>query len=957
MAQTQLPGSPFSSIQLEQPTQGALAPLPEVEIDNSIMVEDKIEPEKDKNLAMDPLTLSQFLDNYKTDHDNREYVDWAWYVYDNYVKGNHFVKYNDITKMVEAVPNAGSQKYAINKVWTTLRAVRGFVTKYDPKWHIFPEDNSLLSIKFAQYKQRLLNDRWLFGEMKSKSKQNVFQGLKYSIGILECVWNHEEQDVEYMVLDPYDVYFGGPSFPNCTRVTKAVWKTFEDIENDPKYKKQVGDLTTSPEMFASTWKQQLNDAVYGHQNSAINDKGTIVYETHYSVGKENGKKGKVNIATYTDSTFLRHTETDNKTLWEVFNIYRTDDNPGETYGEGWVKNLIPPQKMLDILEGVTMEYHHTFAKGRYVVAKNSGARIITNENGTIIEHNQGKRPIIENSPSMAASVDNQIQRINIYIEDIGGQHDACVDTETEILTMQGWKNYSDIKKGESILGFNGENLINDKIINIHTFDKKEETLLHIKNKNIDTLVTSNHRIPTYSDKKGDFSFKEASQLNTNDRLILSAGYKFSKKKTYSDDFVQLVGWIVTEGCFSLSKKQKEANKQNIRIIQSIKHKEECLLIENCLKSLGEYHKPIVTKDGCYQFYFANKLARDIRAICPNKELTFGFINKLTEQQVHLLIKTMLLADGNESGAKTVFYSTNKKEIDAFQYLCTLAGFNSVVRLFKRHKNSLSSIIRGKGIFKPLYQVSVKDQTTTTGFSSLKRKNKFVKEEKYTGIVWCPETTTTAWVARRNGYVFITGNSLGRIPTGASAGVAIEALQEGDANNLKDLVENYNIFLTDVAYNTMKMYARRLKNTKVIQTDDKDKDGKPDFFAIIGEKATNIPDTVTYKGVEIPVCVIREKEKIRVTVDSWLAFTRDAREQRVYKHYTAGLISRKAALDALQYGDADAIIEDAIREEVVAKMMQEQQQPEQPQPEGEQGPPPETETAGAISEGAGIPMPQ
>lgn len=590
-----------------------------IEIENDEIVSE--EPEKDKSLPMDFLTLADFQTKFGVDHDNRQYIDWAWYVYDNYVKGNHFVKWNDITQMVEAVPTSGAGRFTINKIWTTLRAVRGFVTKYDPKWYVFPEDNSDDSITKAKYKQKVLDDSWLFGHMKYTSKQNVFQGLKYSIGIMELVWNKETQSVDYIALDPFDVYFGGPAFPNNTRITKAIWRTNDEIKNDPKYKRQSGDLSTDSEFFASNLKQQLEDSVYGHQNKADTDEGSIVYEMHYLVNEDNNKGGRVNIATFTKTSFLRHVATKNKSLYDTFKFYRTDDNPGENYGEGWVKNLIPPQKMLDILEGLTMDYHHTFAKGRYVVAENSGAKIITNENGTIVQHAPGKRPVIENAPAMAASVDNQISRINVYLEDIGGQHDA---------------------------------------------------------------------------------------------------------------------------------------------------------------------------------------------------------------------------------------------------------------------------------------------------------------------------------------------SLGRIPTGASAGVAIEALQEGDANNLKDLVENYSMFLTDVAYGTFKMYARNLMTTKVIQTDDKDKDGKPDFFAIIGENATNKPEMINYNGTMIPVCVIKENEKVRVTIDSWLAYTREAREARVYKHYTAGLISRKAALTALKYNDIDEIIGDAIKEEVVAKMVSEGL-PEQTPPEGEQAPP-ETDTAGAISPDAGIPMP-
>jgi DNA modification methylase len=33
-----------------------------------------------------------------------------------------------------------------------------------------------------------------------------------------------------------------------------------------------------------------------------------------------------------------------------------------------------------------------------------------------------------------------------------------------------------------------------------------------------------------------------------------------------------------------------------------------------------------------------------------------------------------------------------------------------------------------------------------------------EQVRYTGVIWCPQTETTTWVARRNKKIFITGNS-------------------------------------------------------------------------------------------------------------------------------------------------------------------------------------------------------
>lgn len=590
-------------------------------IDAALAMIGETEEKNDNNITRDADELSKFITQYGIDKDNRNIIDWQWFVYDNFVRGNHFVKWNTDTSTIETVASKNVMRFPINKVYSTLRAVRGFVTKYDPKWDVYPANRSDKACDEARYKQRLLDETWYQDGLKAMSKAKVYDGLKFSIGVVELGWDNEEQKVTFTRIDPFDVFFGGGAGENCTRITKAIKKNVEELKNDPKYKGYKGEIQPEADDAASEVKATINQLTYGHQNKSDKDDSCILRETFYLTPKKNSLGGRVNIASYTSTSFLRHIETKYDSLWDIFLIYNSDVNPGETYGEGWVKHLIPPQKMLDILESQTMEYHHMFAKGRYVVPKNSGAKLITSENGIILEHNPGKRPQVENAPSMTASVEQQIQRFNIYLEDIGGQHDA---------------------------------------------------------------------------------------------------------------------------------------------------------------------------------------------------------------------------------------------------------------------------------------------------------------------------------------------SLGRIPTGATAGVAIEALQEGDANNLKDLVENFDIDLVNTAKAIFKMYAKNLKTTKVVETDDVDKDGLPNHFAIIGEDATNIPETITQDGEEIPVCVLRKNEKVRVTVGSWLAYNREALEARVYKHYTAGLIDRRTALDALKYSDPDGIIQRAIKEEVLKTMTQEgppmSEMPE-PGPEGGSVPAGEMNTAEA-----GIPTP-
>jgi len=608
---------------------GNPVPTQEIDVDTlppilTIDQPEKPEKEKEHNLPMDPQTLCNFQRDFERDIENRRQLDSEWFVRDNYVKGNHFVKWNTDSSSIETVDSAGSMRFPINKIYSTLRSVRGFVTKYDPKWEVYPTTKSLKGLEEAKYKGRLLDYHWYINNLRDISKQKVFQALKYSIGIMELGWDNKKEVTTFDIQDPYDIFFGGINSAHVRRITKAVKRNINEVKADPKYKNMEGSLSVEGDDYVSNAKQTLMDLTYGRQNKDNDTDGSvIVKEMLYVVDKPNKLGGTINLATFTNTSFLRHIETPYTDMSDKYLIYRSDDNPGEMYGEGWVKHLMPVQKMLDILESQTMEYHHMFAKGRYVVSRNAGVKIINNQNGVILEHNPGRRPIVENAPSMAASVDNQISRVNVYLEDLGGQHDA---------------------------------------------------------------------------------------------------------------------------------------------------------------------------------------------------------------------------------------------------------------------------------------------------------------------------------------------SLGRIPSGATAGIAIEALQEGDANNLKDLTENFQIDLVNTAKAIFKMYARNLKHTKVIESDDKDADGLPDYYAIIGEKAKNIPEFVTYNGKRIPVCVIKEEENVRVIIGSWLAYTRDAQEQRIYKHYTAGLIDRNTALKSLKYTDTDEIISAAIKEQMIATLAAQGPQV----PEEEAAPVSDLaagqETQPAMSPEAEIPMP-
>ena len=70
---------------------------------------------------------------------NRKEVDWQWFMYDLWVSGNHYAKWdNNTQQIVTNVRDRGKVKVVINKIYSTLRAVRNFSLRNKPRAEVTP---------------------------------------------------------------------------------------------------------------------------------------------------------------------------------------------------------------------------------------------------------------------------------------------------------------------------------------------------------------------------------------------------------------------------------------------------------------------------------------------------------------------------------------------------------------------------------------------------------------------------------------------------------------------------------------------------------------------------------------------------------------------------------------------------------------------------------------------------
>lgn len=415
--------------------------------------DDMILRERNRELKM------KFQRLFQVASDARKRYDWTWINYDLFRRGYHFSRYNPSTKTV-ALSRRSQARIPVNIVHAQMRTIKNQVTSIRPKWEVLPVGLSDEAQTNARYSGKLLDYYYDHLNLRKKIKETIIQGLMYSVG---GPWeigydpsggDDGQGEVYIWLMDPFDFYID----PNATcledaeYVVKAVRKPLGEIKTNPAYTfyENPMNIKGSDKQAASEYKQFLLQAIKYHQQSGdgqSEEATDILYEGYSKVRVHEGnmeRLAKELDANEQDSKDLRIGEVlirkcvyldavmdpvdvDLKRRPDFpFSMLQADVNPMEVYGEGWMKHVIPMNRVLNALESSVYRYHHRYAVGRLVMDKNAGVRIITNEHGDIIEKNAGSEVQALPVQPLPNTYNTQIMNMRQYIEDVGGAHEASM---------------------------------------------------------------------------------------------------------------------------------------------------------------------------------------------------------------------------------------------------------------------------------------------------------------------------------------------------------------------------------------------------------------------------------------------------------------------------------------------------------------------------------------------------
>lgn len=329
---------------------------------------------------------------------------------------------------------------------------------------------------------------------------------------------------------------------------------------------------------------------------------------------------------------------------------------------------------------------------------------------------------------------------------------GCYSADTQVLTDSGWKYFYELNKTEKVLQWDKDTnkLSWIKPLNYFEYDVDDELKL-FENRHISQLVTKNHKVAVSTKERrkqyGDYHLVEASDLKKSWQLKFPMAGELDGKIKEQDAYI--IGWWLTDAWAHNDGKAimfSQCKQKTLVKLKSYLDSHDIKYSEYIKKSKNPNHNDE------HIFYVTGDIASKLLSEYPTRELNWGMLN-WDKQSRELLLEGLMDGDGSyrdNEYAKT-FWSKNKERCDIVQAICLSLNY----RTYLNYKdNEVSGV-----------NFNIAHNSTET--QSKHRK----ADVKYCGKVYCLQTETGAFVVRRNGKAFISGNS--GFPKSMNLGLAID----------------------------------------------------------------------------------------------------------------------------------------------------------------------------------------
>mgnify|MGYP005849423281 CR=1 FL=1 len=334
----------------------------------------------------------------------------------------------------------------------------------------------------------------------------------------------------------------------------------------------------------------------------------------------------------------------------------------------------------------------------------------------------------------------------------------CVTEDTEILTPQGWKTVNDLKVGDAAFSVDPDTgmMWATPVLEIHrgTYTGRA---WHIEHNAVSALCTPHHRWLVDTDGKPQVKFAQDLTMSGHDKLwVASEGMPPKTTTEWTDDEITLMGWVLTDGHYKRQHCPKTGKEWGLGRVGVTQTKPQNIgELDALFTRLGK-HSRQVRKSGQHVWEITTPATRRMREMMPDKTLTARVLMSMSSEQHALLLAAMLRGGGSwdaQANRYRKFTAGTQAQADAFMMLCALLGLPC--RAVERDYSSYTP-----KAYASMGNVPKAGKCWVVELPKSKRAQPQYKSEwvDWSGDVWCPSLMFGTWVAKRNGKVFVTGNS-------------------------------------------------------------------------------------------------------------------------------------------------------------------------------------------------------
>ncbi|MEM1750223.1 MAG: anaerobic ribonucleoside-triphosphate reductase [Desulfurococcaceae archaeon] len=355
-------------------------------------------------------------------------------------------------------------------------------------------------------------------------------------------------------------------------------------------------------------------------------------------------------------------------------------------------------------------------------------------------------PFIRRNSLDYVKVKQNIQRLlfNLnYPSRVGMQ---CLSEDTEILTPEGWKSYSEVRVGDQIYTFNIEtHRLEVKEVKHVFVGRYSGKMYNLLSRTQDQLISPRHRVVRLT-SKGRYKLEPIEDVLKLKLPIPIPTPAITENSNLgielSDEQIKLAAWVLSRGHVRKSK-----NGLTIAITlrsrgSSPKDLEE---ITGLLKHFNLEYKVKVREGGCGKTHIVIKLPnhssmKTLDLIKGSVEEPPKWLYKLNKSQARIFIEAYASGSKKVGWSKIRIATSSPLMLKALEAVAVLAGYSVSLRRVTS-KNSSNRIT---------YLLTL----TNSKHSYISK----VVEVDYDGVIWSVNTDNETVIARRNGCIFITGNT-------------------------------------------------------------------------------------------------------------------------------------------------------------------------------------------------------